>query len=294
MSTPRRYYKVRVCIRPAAPAVLPVFTGKVVKSLLIEANPNMRNVFESAFNPKPVSISTLYRFRGGKREYLWKRAGSSKYPVVEPGEKLYFHIGFTEDVEPMVLEAVYGLNGVETAGIKWFLEEVELHSYELPAPSDKIPEEYRISGKHGVKIEFRTPVLLIDPYKKSRYKRFLPTPGNVFAYNIGDLLRLERGRDYINTVILVETVLNETYKVLETAKPVRYVYEGKELPGITGYVNYVFDWDFIKEKEIETFLENLLLHASIMGIGSSRASGFGHVTIKLLEKPSEETSKKES
>jgi len=40
---PRRYYVARVGIVVSNPAILPSFTGKAVKSLLIKSNPELEN-----------------------------------------------------------------------------------------------------------------------------------------------------------------------------------------------------------------------------------------------------------
>jgi len=202
--------------------------------------------------------------------------------IIGPGREYLFYIGFTEDVSHQVTLALTSIDGVELFGVKWFLVEMGIESYRLP--TQDVPGELSLDGAEAVKLEFRTPTLLLDPFKESRYKRFLPLPGIVFAYNIGDLLRMQRNREYIEAVNIVNTVLNETYSALETVKPIKYIYEGKQLPGITGYIKYIIDWDLVEKLEIKNFLENLLLHTKIMGIGTSRANGFGHTTVKIVKK----------
>lgn len=283
-SSPRKYGFIKVCVKPRDSVKLPVFTGKFVKSFLIEAGPKLGIIFEIRVQPKPIAITTLYRVFGDKRKFLWKIAGSNKVFVAKAGEKLFFNIGCSEDVLSIILDTLtsIGSNGVSLFNTKWFLEEIEFTYYNLPIrENESIPEDFRVDNKKSIKVEFRTPILLLDPFKKSRKRRFLPTPANVFSYNIGDLLRLERNQEYFNTVILIEAILNETYNVLKTAKPVKYVYENKELPGLTGYVKYIIDWDLVNTTNSKLLLENILIHASIMGIGSSRANGFGYVTIKV-------------
>jgi len=68
-SAPRLYYFgwVRLCVD--GEAVLPPFTGKVVKSLLIKANPVLESVFEGKFYPRPVRVSTLAMDLGGRQVY---------------------------------------------------------------------------------------------------------------------------------------------------------------------------------------------------------------------------------
>lgn len=271
-------------MRVASGAVLPPFTGKVVKTLLVNAEPGLNKIFLSAYSPKPIAISTLAKLSGSKYLFLWKKGGRGSVLRVCAGDVVEFWIGFSEDIAPTILGALEDMDGVEAFNTKWFLLELEVESYRLPARSDDIPSTYRLDNADAIKIEFRTPALLLDPYKKSRFKRFLPVPGNVFSYNIGELLRIQRNKDYIEVVNLVNALLNETYNILETVKPVKYVYGGKELPGIIGYAKYMIDWELLTETKAKELLENLLLHSAIMGIGTSRASGFGYITVKILRR----------
>ncbi|ADI31607.1 CRISPR system precrRNA processing endoribonuclease RAMP protein Cas6 [Staphylothermus hellenicus] len=282
-ASPRTYYKAHIVLQVKGEAVLPPYTGKVVKTLLISAEPGLEDVFSANYNPKPIAISTLAKRVNNKYLYLWKKSGSDVVLKVDPGDIVEFWTGFTEDIASKMVEALTGLDGLELFNTKWSLLEYNIESYKLPAKPEEVPLDYRLDDAVAVKVEFRTPALLLDPYKKTIYKRFLPTPGNVFSYNIGDLLRLTRDKEYIEVVILVNALLNETYTVLKTVKPVKYVYGKKSLPGIVGYAKYMIDWDLLVETKAKHLLENLLLHASIMGIGTSRANGFGHVTIKVIQ-----------
>lgn len=283
-ASPRRYYRVHVRLQVDREAVLPPFTGKVVKSLLISAEPGLEEVFSSMYNPKPVAISTLAKRSDSKYLFLWKKSGSDMIVKVDAGDIVEFWTGFSEDTASKVFEALSNLDGIELFNTKWFLLEYEVESYKLPAKPEDIPLDYRLDEAEAVKVEFRTPALLLNPYKKSKFKKFLPTPGNVFSYNIGDLLRLTRDNEYIKVVNLLNALLNETYTVLETVRPVKYIYGNKSLPGIIGYAKYMIDWDLLVETKTKHLLENLLLHAAIMGVGTSRANGFGHVTVKVIQR----------
>ncbi len=279
-SSPRKYYSADVVMRVSDGCVLPPFTGKVVKSLLMKASPDLQVVFESMYRPKPISISTLVKLADGRRVYLWKRSDSNMVMKLDPGDRVGFHVGFTEDVADKVLDALGGLDGVELFKAKWFLEEYSLETYELPAREEDIPREYRVGTDYWVKVEFRTPTLFLDPYKASKIKRFLPLPGIVFSYNIGELLRMEKNAEYIRMVDHMNALLNEPYTILETVKVVKYLYDGMSLPGVTGYAKYMIDYEYMVLTESVEFLENILLHAAVMGVGTSRANGFGYVTIK--------------
>ncbi len=293
---PRTYGYARVCVSPDSAAVLPSFTGKAVKTLLIKANPRLEDVFakelkvnvggREARAPKPIHVTPLYRLveRNGRitEHYLWKKAGARETPplTVEPGEKLFFHVGFTEEIEYMVLDALQSLDMIEAYNTKWLLLEVEVDSStELPSENPPI----KLEPGEAVVVEMKTPALLLDPYKPTPYARFLPTPGILLAYNVGDLIRsTSRGKEYLEAVAAIERALNETWKAVNTVRAVKYIYDGKALPGLYGYVAYKAPTD----ADLEDLLlaANALSHAAVMGIGRSRANGFGHVKIKKPKK----------
>ncbi len=280
---PRNYYYGVVKLTPDNNVLLPPFTGKVIKSLLIKANPAIEEIFSGRYTPKPIHVSTLIRIRdNGRYMYLWKKYGPEQDISMRLGigQTAMFHIGFTEDVSHKVIDALMNLDGVELFNARWNVIEYEVEKINLPTTD--IPRQYSLDDAIAIKVEFRTPTLFLDPYKPSRYKRFLPLPGIVFSYNVGDLLRMERGSDYIETINLLNALLNETYSALETVKPIMYIYEGKGYPAVIGYIKYMIDWDLVEKTKAQKLLENILVHASIMGIGTSRANGFGHVTIKII------------
>ncbi len=279
-SSPRKYVSARVHVVPEKSVVVPPFSGKVVKSMLITANNGLDYVFSSReVSPKPIHISPLgYFSEKGSIVFLWKSLAMNKTMRVEAGRKYFFHIGFEESIEHLVLGALDKLDGIEVFNTKWFLSELEYTVIELPSRDPPI----KIKNAEHVKVEFRSPVNIIDPYKKTRYRRFLPLAGLLFSYNIGDLARiLHRDQLYWQLIDLLNAVLQETHHVWETVKKIYYIYDGKAIPGLTGYIKYYIDHEFLRENEIlRLLIENILTHATIMGIGSGRANGFGHITIK--------------
>ncbi len=282
-ASPREYNLARVIVVPENDVLLPPFTGKAVKSMLIKANPSLTMIFESEMNPKPIRISTMARSDDGVVHYLWKIAGKNNSISMRlaMGERAWFYVGFTGDVSHAIIDALNNIDGITLFGVRWRLVEYSMETYWLP--TDNPPPEFRIDDAQAVKVEIRTPALLLDPYKESVYRRFLPLPGIVFSYNVGDLLRMKRGRDYILMVDSITMAMNETYSILNTVKAVKYVYGQKILPGLIGYAKYMIDKNILEQYQgLKLFIENLLIHAHVMGIGTSRANGFGHVTIKVI------------
>jgi len=80
-----------------------LFTGKLVKSLLIDANPRFKEIFEKSrgSQPKLVHITPLYKDVGGKVRCLYsfamKSGGGWKIERVAINSGVYrFYIGFVE------------------------------------------------------------------------------------------------------------------------------------------------------------------------------------------------------
>ncbi len=273
----RLFYRFIVWLRVNGSCVLPPFTGKVVKSLLIKCNPRLVNVFESRIFPKPIRVSTLFRRDG---YFLWKRRGCEGVVGIDNGGVFGFVIGcYGEYLDDIVL-AIDNLHDVELFGCKWSVIELTVECFRIPS---KEPF-YSLDDVDVVKVVFRTPALFIDPFKPSKFRRFAPISGFVFSYNIGDVARLEREPDYISLINLFSAIVVESHSCLDTCRRVFYIYDDKELPGVIGYVNYHLENDILSSyPEFKLFIENVLTHAYVMGVGSSRADGFGHVDIALIK-----------
>lgn len=291
-ASPRRYMLLEVCVKPSRRVVLPPFTGKVVKSLFVKANSVLENVFSKPLVlevdnvrvhvPKPIRVTPLYvRSSNGGVRFLWKRDLGGVRLFLGEDREACFLVGFGEQLEEEIFKGVMGLDNVELFNAKWSVSQVRvIHNYRLPSREHGV----RLDNATGIRLVFRSPVKLVDPWVKSKYGRFLPLAGVVFAYNIGELLRLwRRNTDYWAMVGLVSAVLRETYRVLETAKVTTYVYDGKKLPGLGGYITYRVDMELLENIQgLKNLVENIIAHARIMGVGSSRAMGLGHVEIKIL------------
>ena len=298
MSAPHRLFMLfRISLTVDGDAILPPFTGKVVRSLLIKAEPRLQSVlgwgsvFEadgvSIHSPKPIHVSTLFRVVDGSEKYLWKSSRNMQESgeiTVSTGEILHFYIGFDETISHLVLSALSNIDYITLFNTKWYLVKLEmLKTVELPSDNPGL----NLGG--AVTVELKTPTLPIDPYKKSCYRRFLPLAGILFAYNIGDLLRAERGTlQYVTVVNTLNTYLTETHKVWDTMKRIHYIYEGKKLPALYGRITYIVDEEVHKQPELKTLIENIIVHAQIMGVGSSRAIGFGHIKVKTHQEPKQD------
>ncbi len=278
-SSPRTYFKAKITLSVENEVILPPFTGKVAKSLLIKGNDKLETIFKSPnVNPKPIKVSPLGYLKNGKEVFLWvMEKGKLDIIRVGPDREYFFYVGYEETISHMVEEALSNIDSKELFKTKWYVSSIEINSYTLPSEKG----EYGILKSSEVKVSFRSPVNIVDPYRKSKFRRFLPVAGFLFSYNIGEIARLERDNKlYWILIDYTSAILQETHNVWDTVKKIYYIYDGEKIPGLTGYIKYYINHDLLESKRgLAVLIENILQHAEIMGVGSGRANGFGHVKI---------------
>lgn len=288
---PRNYYVIRVGLVVSKPAVIPPFSGKVVKSLLIKGNSLLNKIFTMGISgvPKPIHVSPIGYYDNGRVVFLWKKSGDDRVLEVVPDKEYFFIVSCSEEVYDEVFNAVLGLNSVELFNTEWIISTLEIESYRLPSENPLI----RLDDAESVKIMFRSPVQPIDPYRKTGFKRLNIVPSILLSYNAGEITRMYRREPGFWRILdLLNYVLVETKTFWKTIRLVDVLYDkNRKIPALTGYVKY---WVNLEDtgKDIKLIVENILSHAQIMGVGSSRSIGLGHIDIKI-EKNTEKTNNTE-
>jgi len=278
-----------------------VFTGKIVKSLLINAMPSLSDLFKPTPGtaPKLIHVSPLYTAVDGRTRCIYsyvecsgnpsivKCSGPLK-PVVLDG-RYFFYIGVHESVVKPVelLEALAGFTGCyEYAGRRVCSEIDRVDAWNMVEHGLKLAEEALASG--GLKIVFSSPTLLRDPLRTSgKYRSLIPTPFNVFAVPVF-IKQYTKGvytpRRHRAELTILHRLLNETYTALKTVKTKWIKYGKTPEPSIVGYVNYVVNKKYYEEAsakiDVKTTLGEALAYALTLGVGSGRATGFGHIDAK--------------
>ncbi len=281
---PRTYYVARVGVVVSRHAVLPPFTGKVVKSLLIKSCPELEKVFREGVpgHPKPIHVTPLgYTGRDGKKVFLWKHTGrEEKVMEAVPDKRYFFVVSYSEEIADIVPEALFGINDIELFNTRWTLTSIKIDSVSLPSRNPPIS----LSGVVAVKILMRTPVQPLDPYRKTIYKRLNIAPGILLSYNAGEITRMyRRGPEYWRVLDILNYVLTESKAFWKTVKQVDVIYDNKIIPALTGYAKYWVNLENTSNDE-KLLVENILSHATVMGVGSSRSIGLGHIEIKIIRK----------
>lgn len=264
------------------------YTAKIVKSILIEANPALKPAFEDNKDAvKQIHITPLFAMgRDGREKCLYSRVrGSKVYNVVLSRDThFYFYIGFNAHLyERDVFKALMSLP-VEIP-VRERRVAFNIGGYELVRSLDL--SNYRNVRKNvqnwtcakSIKVVFKTPTLIRDPYTAGR-RRFLPLAGWLFSINALDLFG---GRTARRIIKGLNYLLRESYTALETVRITHYIYEGKPKPALIGYIKYFLDTMRLTPSKAIA-LEKLPLimeHAQILGAGTGRAAGFGHIEITL-------------
>ncbi|MEM0051150.1 MAG: CRISPR system precrRNA processing endoribonuclease RAMP protein Cas6 [Sulfolobales archaeon] len=285
----------------------PLFTGKLVKSLLIDVDPNLKEVFKKiqGVEPKLIHITPLYESSKGKIRCIYssaevdERGRLRRVSNVRVNGIYEFYIGFIERFNTndiLKFDRIYStlldVSGVyEYSKHKFIIELTTLRTFDVEEIASR---SLSMLFKNGVlRMIFSSPTMLRDPFRSHKYKSLVPLPLNVFSTPLYIYLILTgkmNQKHYMKTLIAIHRILNETHAIIskdefEATVKVRHIYyeEGKILPTITGYVNYRLNMDvfekYRKVYDIEMLLHTLMKLIITIGTGTSRASGFGHILL---------------
>ncbi|MEM0240973.1 MAG: CRISPR system precrRNA processing endoribonuclease RAMP protein Cas6 [Candidatus Nezhaarchaeales archaeon] len=278
-----------------------VFTGKLVKTILIKAIPQLEHYFKPSSEPKLIHISPLYKGTQDKKKciYSYVQCKNSGYTIKCEGEPVlvhlngsfYFYLGFHSSIVK-IHDVVQAL--VDYAECFDFMNKrvcVRVLGVEFPNVHElglNVAKKALESG--AIKVVFSSPTMLRDPLRTSgKFKTLLPSPFNVFATPVYTIL-FSKGlcsvRRLRTELLRLHRLFNETYSVLGGLK-IRWVYYSKRPePALIGYVNYRVNYeylDFLKQGlNVEEWLGEVFAYTLALGVGAGRATGFGHVEIKPL------------
>jgi len=283
-----------------------LFTGKLVKSLLVDANPRLKEVFakSSGAVPKLIRISPLYQEVDGSVKCLYsyvveERGGQRRVEktVIRVGA-YRFYVGFAEcstfgclgfDEVYNTLLDISGIHRFSSHSIRAELLSVSVVDVAVHARG-AVKELLEGSGK--IKVVFSSPTLLRDPLRTSKFKSLVPTPINIFStptYILHYLAGKLTTRSVMKTLLMLHRLLNEPHSYLKTVSVKRVVYErGKNpIPALIGYVNLFLNKAYYetysKKYDVPELLENIFTTILALGTGTSRATGFGHTLVEAAK-----------
>jgi CRISPR-associated endoribonuclease Cas6 len=144
----------------------------------------------------------------------------------------------------------------------------------------KVLEDPEIEDSKVYKIEFKTPTLIQPPRPnfKRKKNRYL-----LFPYSPYLLISLQRHwNKYHNKKITISQSRALYYfkEVDYNLRPITVIYEKVKERGFIGWA--LFTLEARKNSSLRENIRRLLAYANFIGIGKSRAIGFGEVIVKSL------------
>jgi len=281
---------VTVRLEPLRDALLPPFTSRTAKSILMKSSclEPLRSLYLARQRFKPVSVRVLRR--GGARLY---RAGSCEgggVIEVSRGETLHMEVGFYTasplPAAPFCSEEV----DVGYAGFALSVEGLEVRSVEqLGSPE----------GWERLALRFHTPTtiatkVMMPPLKSAprlarklrearEAYRLLPTPSYLLAQAARQWMALVKDGDpneaplpYAVGRIADVAVAEVGYRL----KPVTACYgrdERGRMRRVRGFTGTLILEPLLDE--VKLALSRLLEFASYLGLGKSRSIGFGELAV---------------
>ena len=261
------------------------YTGKLVKTILATCSEPIAEAIRSREprTAKRLSVTPLYRIDGLRVEAVYPGGPARRaieIPVVEEGEELYFEAGLGGPLTREAARIIECLGeGVEVGFCGARIRVEPLEAYRLAEYDTGGAPIIRLDDVEAIKLTLRSPTLPVNPWRpRSRWKRLLPAPSYLLAVNAHDLYDpdVETVQEALEAA---EKILSPGHTALKTTRVRWYLYDGQTLPALTGYLKLHVELDGIGGRE-KTLVEHLLSHAAVMGIGSSRATGFGAVTVE--------------
>lgn len=282
-----------------------LYTGKLVKSILIRAYPDIRDLLEPVKGPvpKPIHISPLYTLdQSGRKRCIYSYAVCRERSplvrcngppsLVELDGVYFFYVGLHESiVKPGVLiDSLHGFSECfEFMDQRVCVDVVRLDVSDAYIASQDLVEKILSAGRF--RLILSSPTMLRDPLRPRRkHKAVLPTVMNIFAAPVYVNLVVNgkyTGRALRRELLRLHRLLNETYSILKTIKVKWIYYTSKPEPALTGYINYRVNKEYLehlsKHIDIKQWLREITAYTITMGIGTSRATGFGHVEITPIQ-----------
>ena len=295
------------------------YTAKLIKTLLINGNPKLEEVFSKGKDlpPKPMHITPLYTtttFKGGKRRMkavytkfipsssTAKPPGLNKLkPVrIESNKNYFFYVGVPISLLSEVLMGLSNVGKFNFGKSIIYIDSLsyEIHYIDVDRETEKITSLLKEGGETiSIKITFESPTLLKDPLvimRRKKKKLLLPLPEAVLSAPFLMVL-IDKGKlrksIFLRCMRYVKSVFDIPYTALKTVKLVWYVYDNEVLPAMIGYVKYFIDYQVLQY--VQSIMEmkygldfiKLLSRAMVLtqvyGVGDGRATGFGHVSFEI-------------
>ncbi|MHB9301904.1 hypothetical protein [Thermofilum pendens] len=274
-----RAFRVYVSVESSAP--LREFSGRLVKSLVYVARPELAALHGLRGALSPLHVSPL--FKPGRREGELGEMASPVYrlvdrnPVLEPlqlGGEYVFHVGGEASLASRAAE---GLERLPKPIALRFGDGIYTFSVEKAVDVTGLVYEKRITGDK-VTLYFKSPAKLFNPYAPTKTFKVFPSALDAL---IAPYLAAKNQQTITHQLAMEAAktlgLLVETWYSLRTVKPVLVPFKENPEPGVAGKATYIVE---AKSEQTLEELSTVLNTAEIYGVGESRVNGFGTTTWK--------------
>jgi len=288
----------------------PLFSGRLVKSFIVDANPNYKPLFAKTSGPEPklIHVSPLFRVENGRIRCIYSQVKCNPKDIctkpnpVQVKGRYTFYVGFVENGSKdlsfdTVFNTIMNMTGKHVFSKHIFnVEILSVRTVDVDAHAKSLVQHLTAKigneGNAKIRVIFASPTMLRDPFKLSNYKEHAPIPLFVFStpvYIYMYLSKTLKSMTFKEAVIMIHRLFDVPHTASDTTKKVRVFYNSKKrrIPALIGYVNLYLNYRYYehysKRYYIEDFLEEIFKIMTALGTGTSRASGFGHVIIELKD-----------
>lgn len=265
--------------------VIPPFSAKVSRTILIRLLEKIEayeviELLRKRVSYKPYSISPVY---AGQKPLLKTPASLRGKPLtLYKGREYFFEVSVigAEHVRPVLYSLVKEEPEVELFSAKATVTDIELEV--------KSFEEVELPRARAYQVKFTTPTLLQIPRSTTTRHRglrhlLLPIPSlimwslamhwNTYAPHHLRIRSPSRFCTYCNHALV---------EVDYDLKPITVIYDERRRPrGFAGWV--VYEWRPTRSR-YDRKIRKLLAYANYVGVGRSRAIGFGRAKVMPLKK----------
>ncbi len=269
-----RLVKLRFNVVPAEDIIIPPFSSKVSKTILIRVIPELESLFNEKEAVKPIVTSPI--FREGKPLVKYKD-GEDKPLALFSNTPYYFETTLIGDLTFKLTDILTNLidRKVEVYNGKIRIADVQVEV--------KSFDQLSFPSSSYVRFDFLTPILLTLPLSKEKYgyvRHFLfPHPYLMF-YSL--IMHWNKFAPRENIILAPSKLARYGYYTLLEAdydiQPKTVIYDSSRKP--RGFVGWAIFERKTKKRKYDLLISKLLDYANYVGIGRSRTIGFGKVIIK--------------
>ncbi len=262
-------YSIKFTVTPDHDVLIPPFTSKLGRQILVHLSKNYSKVVEDSRPHKPIRVSVIKD--EGERPLF---ATGDKKVVMKGKGKYHFTFSFMDAAffEEILQNSQATLSFWQT-------------NFKVELTDAKVIENAEVEDTRLYKVVFLTPTLLqpLRPSFKRKKNRFILFPCT--PYLISSIVRhWNSNNDEKIHDVLGSRAVYYFREVDYRLRPITTYYGNKPVRGFVGWT--IYQLSARKNSKLRENVRKLLGYANYFGVGKSRAIGFGEVkVIPLVEKP---------